>query len=132
VYDLLREEGFVKESIDLDPEAVLDYLLPIIEPAAVEEFTFTRSWMRNQAARIADPRSPAHQLGKQLNLPPFYLLIHRVTLSTIGVLCQLNATVRLRDELEDWMPGFLLEEEPDDQEPEAEDPDAEEPGSGGV
>ncbi|MFE2933322.1 ABC1 kinase family protein [Streptomyces sp. NPDC059278] len=111
VYELLREEGFVKDTIDLDPDAVLDYLLPIIEPAQVEEFTFTRSWMRNQAARIADPRSPAHQLGKQLNLPPAYLLIHRVTLSTIGVLCQLGATVRLRDELESWLPGFLPEDE---------------------
>ncbi|MFI6700512.1 ABC1 kinase family protein [Streptomyces sp. NPDC050509] len=113
VYELLREEGFVKESIDLDPDAVLEYLLPIIEPAAVEEFTFTRSWIRTQAARIADPRSPAHQLGKQLNLPPSYLLIHRVTLSTIGVLCQLNATVRLRDELEGWLSGFLPEPAPD-------------------
>ncbi|MFG3526153.1 ABC1 kinase family protein [Streptomyces sp. NPDC047917] len=111
VYELLREEGFVKDTIDLDPDAVLGYLLPIIEPAQVEEFTFTRSWMRNQAARIADPRSPAHQLGKQLNLPPAYLLIHRVTLSTIGVLCQLGATVRLRDELESWLPGFLPEDE---------------------
>ncbi|MEE1769516.1 AarF/ABC1/UbiB kinase family protein [Streptomyces sp. JV185] len=111
VYELLREEGFVRDSIDLDPDAVLDYLLPIIEPAQVEEFTFTRSWMRNQAVRIADPRSPAHQLGKQLNLPPAYLLIHRVTLSTIGVLCQLGATVRLRDELESWLPGFLPEDE---------------------
>ncbi|MFD7091668.1 ABC1 kinase family protein [Streptomyces sp. NPDC059896] len=112
VYDLLRDEGFVKESIDLDPDGVLEYLLPIIEPAVVEEFTFTRAWMRTQAARIADPRSPANQLGKQLNLPPSYLLIHRVTLSTIGVLCQLSATVRLRDELEAWLPGFLPE--PDD------------------
>jgi predicted unusual protein kinase regulating ubiquinone biosynthesis (AarF/ABC1/UbiB family) len=111
VYELLCEDGFVKESIDLDPEAVLDYLLPIIEPAEVEEFTFTRSWMRNQAARIADIRSPAHQLGKQLNLPPSYLLIHRVTLSTIGVLCQLNATVRLRDELESSLPGFLPQDD---------------------
>ncbi|MGX5187663.1 ABC1 kinase family protein [Streptomyces avermitilis] len=111
VYELLREEGFVKESIELDPDAVLDYLLPIIEPAQADEFTFTRGWMRSQATRIADPRSPAHQLGKQLNLPPAYLLIHRVTLSTIGVLCQLGATVRLRDELEEWLPGFLLEEE---------------------
>ena len=98
VYELLCEEGFVKESIELDPDAVLDYLLPIIEPAQADEFTFTRGWMRSQAARIADPRSPAHQLGKQLNLPPSYLLIHRVTLSTIGVLCQLGATVRLREE----------------------------------
>ncbi|GAA1514939.1 AarF/ABC1/UbiB kinase family protein [Streptomyces albidochromogenes] len=110
VYELLREEGFVKDSIDLDPDAVLDYLLPIIEPAQADEFTFTRSWIRQQAARIADVRSPAHQLGKQLNLPPAYLLIHRVTLSTIGVLCQLGATVRLRQELEDWLPGFLAEE----------------------
>ncbi|MBW8701015.1 putative protein kinase UbiB [Streptomyces sp. MBT84] len=111
VYELLCEEGFVKESIELDPDAVLDYLLPIIEPAQVDEFTFTRGWMRSQAARIADPRSPAYQLGKRLNLPPAYLLIHRVTLSTIGVLCQLGATVRLRDELEEWLPGFLPEEE---------------------
>ncbi|WP_406284216.1 ABC1 kinase family protein [Streptomyces sp. NBC_00209] len=107
VYEMLRAEGFVKDSIDLEADAVLDYLLPIIEPAEAEEFTFSRSWMRHQAARIADPRSPAHQLGKQLNLPPSYLLIHRVTLSTIGVLCQLGATVRLRDELDSWLPGFL-------------------------
>ncbi|MFF2699347.1 ABC transporter ATP-binding protein [Streptomyces sp. CBMAI 2042] len=111
VYGLLREEGFVKESIDLEPDEVLDYLLPIIEPAQVEEFAFSRGWLRDQAARIADPRSPAHQLGRQLNLPPSYLLIHRVTLSTIGVLCQLGAAVRLRDELEAWLPGFVAEPE---------------------
>ncbi|MFD5507354.1 ABC1 kinase family protein [Streptomyces sp. NPDC127051] len=110
IYGHLCAEGFVREPIELDPEAVLDYLLPIIEPAQAEEFTFTRPWLRGQAARIADPRSPAHQLGRQINLPPSYLLIHRVTLSTIGVLCQLGATVRLRDELESWLPGFLPEE----------------------
>ncbi|MFF0091023.1 ABC1 kinase family protein [Streptomyces canus] len=115
IYELLRVEGFVKESIELDPDAVLDYLLPIIEPAEVDEFTFTRGWMRSQAARIADPRSPAHQLGKQLNLPPAYLLIHRVTLSTIGVLCQLGATVRLREELEEWLPGFVPQEDLDEE-----------------
>lgn len=120
VYALLCAEGFVKESIDLDPDAVLEYLVPIIEPAQAEEFTFSRGWMRTQAARIGDPRSPAHQLGKQLNLPPAYLLIHRVTLSTIGVLCQLNATVRLREELEEWLPGFLPEEYAYEEESEAE------------
>ncbi|MFG2697068.1 ABC1 kinase family protein [Kitasatospora sp. NPDC051984] len=106
VYDLLKQEGFVRPTISLDPDAVLDYLLPIIEPTRAEQFTFSREWMRTQAARIADPRSPAYNLGKQLNLPPSYLLIHRVTLSTIGVLCQLGATVRLHEELLRWLPGF--------------------------
>ncbi|MBT2386612.1 AarF/ABC1/UbiB kinase family protein [Streptomyces sp. ISL-11] len=111
VHELLRDEGFVKPEIELDPGTVLDYLLPIIEPAQVEEFTFTRGWMRAQATRIADPRSPAYQLARQLNLPPAYLLIHRVTTSTIGVLCQLGATVRLREEMEAWVPGFAAADE---------------------
>ncbi|MER8183619.1 AarF/ABC1/UbiB kinase family protein [Kitasatospora sp. NPDC094015] len=112
VLEMLREEGFVKPSIALDPDAVLDYLLPIIEPAEVETFHFTRSWMRSQAARIGDPRSPAYNLGKQLNLPPSYLLIHRVTLSTIGVLCQLGANAPFRAEMLDWLPGFAGEAAP--------------------
>lgn len=108
VYAELCAEGFVKPALELDPEAVLDYLLPIIEPAQVPEFTFSREWLRRQAGRIADPRSQAHQLGRQLNLPPSYLLIHRVTLSTIGVLCQLGARVRLREELVAGLPGFRV------------------------
>ncbi|WP_181767161.1 ABC1 kinase family protein [Streptomyces albidus (ex Kaewkla and Franco 2022)] len=110
VYELLCAEGFVKDSIELEPAEVLDYLVPIIEPARAAKFHFARDWMREQAARIADPRSPAHQLGKQLNLPPSYLLIHRVTLSTIGVLCQLGATVRMREEMEAWVPGFAQDD----------------------
>jgi predicted unusual protein kinase regulating ubiquinone biosynthesis (AarF/ABC1/UbiB family) len=111
VLEMLRLEGFVKPEIELDPDAVLDYLLPIIEPAAVEEFHFTRGWMRSQAARVGDPRSPAYTLGRQLNLPPSYLLIHRVTLSTIGVLCQLDANAPLRAELLEWLPGFATSED---------------------
>jgi predicted unusual protein kinase regulating ubiquinone biosynthesis (AarF/ABC1/UbiB family) len=110
VLEMLRQEGFIKPTIELDADAVLDYVLPIIEPAAVDEFRFTRAWMRAQAARVGDPRSPAYALGRQLNLPPSYLLIHRVTLSTIGVLCQLDATAPFRDELLAWLPGFADEE----------------------
>jgi hypothetical protein len=59
---------------------VLRYLRPMLEPLAKDTFRFTREWMRHQAARIADPRSEVAQVGRQLNLPPPYLLIHRVTL----------------------------------------------------
>ena len=102
----LREEGFIKPDVDVDADAILDYLLPMLEPIARDEFTFTRSWLRTEAARIANPRSPAYQLGKHLNLPPGYLLIHRVTMGSIGVLCQLEATASYRSILLRWLPGF--------------------------
>jgi hypothetical protein len=102
----LRAEGFVKPDADVDAAAVLDYLRPILEPIAVDEFRFSRSWLRSEAARLANPRSPAYQLGRQLNLPPAYLLVHRVTLGSIGVLCQLEAKARYRQVVRRWLPGF--------------------------
>ena len=74
----------------------MDYLRPILEPLAQPEFTFTRDWMREQAARIGDPRNEAARVGRMLNLPPEYLLLHRVTLGSIGVLCQLGARAPYR------------------------------------
>ncbi|MCX9192532.1 ABC transporter ATP-binding protein [Carbonactinospora thermoautotrophica] len=106
VLEVLREEGFVKPTIELPAQELLDYLLPLIEPVMVDEFTFSRAWLRAQAARMGDPRSPAASLALQLNLPPPYLLIYRVTLGAIGVLCQLEARAPYRGELEAWLPGF--------------------------
>jgi len=102
----MREEGFVRPEFDVDAAGVLDYLNPMLEPVRAETFHFTRAWLRHEAARVADPRSPATQLGRQLNLPPTYMLIHRVTLGGIGVLCQLGAEAPFRAEMERWLPGF--------------------------
>jgi predicted unusual protein kinase regulating ubiquinone biosynthesis (AarF/ABC1/UbiB family) len=101
-----RDEGFVRPELEVDAQAVLDYVGPMLEPLQQDRFRFSRAWLRREAARVADPRSPANALGRQLNLPPTYLLIHRVTLGGIGVLCQLGADVPLRSEVEAWVPGF--------------------------
>ncbi len=106
VLDALRAEGFIKPGIEVDAQQVLDYLLPLLEPVAVPRFRFTREWLRHQAVRLGDPRSPAAQLGRMLNLPPAYLLIHRVTLGTIGVLSQLGGEAAFREEMARWQPGF--------------------------
>ncbi|MCW2777899.1 MAG: hypothetical protein JWN17_1624 [Frankiales bacterium] len=102
----LTDEGFVRPGTVLDAEAVLQYLLPLLEPVRSERFRFTREWLRAEALRLGDPRSPAAALGRQLNLPPSYLLIHRVTLGTIGVLCQLAGEAPFREEMARWQPGF--------------------------
>jgi predicted unusual protein kinase regulating ubiquinone biosynthesis (AarF/ABC1/UbiB family) len=102
----LRVEGFVRPGVEVDAQGVLDYLLPLLEPIQNPYFRFTRAWMQEQAARLADPRSEANRLGRMLNLPPAYLLIHRVTIGSIGVLCQLDAGDDYRSVLEAWLPGF--------------------------
>jgi hypothetical protein len=67
--------------------------------------------MREQFARVNDPRRENYSLALKMNLPPSYLLIHRVWLAGIGVLCQLDTHARFRDELEAWLPGFAEEAE---------------------
>ena len=106
--DGLRDEGFIKQSIDIDPDRLLAYLLPFLEPITEEGFAFSRAWLRRQAARMTDPRSPSYYTGLQLNLPPHYLLIHRVWLGAVGVLCQLEAAGPWREELLSWLPGAEL------------------------
>ncbi|HSV68163.1 MAG TPA: AarF/ABC1/UbiB kinase family protein [Mycobacteriales bacterium] len=102
----LRREGFVRPTINLDAERVLDYFRPMLDPLRVARFRFSREWMRREASRVTDLRSETGQVGRQLTLPPSYLLIPRVTIGSIGVLCQLNAEAPYRAIVERWQPGF--------------------------
>ena len=104
--DGLRREGFVKDRITLDPQLVLDYLGPLVEPALTERFRFSRRWMRGQFARLNNPKEPAYTVGLKLNLPPAYLLIHRTLIGGIGVLSQLEAEAPFRQILIESLPGF--------------------------
>jgi hypothetical protein len=112
VVDQLRLEGFVKPSIHVDPNELRDYFAPFIEPARTTEFQFSREWMREQFARVGDPRAPGYTLTLKINLPPSYLLIHRVWLGGIGVLSQLGAKAAFRNLLVTWLPGFADPVEP--------------------
>src|SRR4029450_11425107 len=102
----LRAEGFVRNDVEIDAEGVLEFITPMLEPIMSDEFQFSRAWLRAEAVRVANPRGPAYQLGRNLNLPPAYMLIHRVTLGSIGVLCQLEARAPYRSVVERWLPGF--------------------------
>lgn len=104
----LREAGFVKPSIEIDAERLLEFLEPFIAPLRSDEFTFTRAWLRSVFAHINDPRQPNYVLAYKLNLPPEYLLIHRVWSGGIGVLSQLGGTVRGRETVDAFLPGANL------------------------
>jgi predicted unusual protein kinase regulating ubiquinone biosynthesis (AarF/ABC1/UbiB family) len=102
----LRAEGFVKDRVTLDPQLLVDYLAPFVEPTLVDRFEFNRAWMRGQFQRINNPREPSYTIAVKLNLPPSYMLIHRTWIGGIGVLSQLGATVPFREILTDYLPGF--------------------------
>ncbi len=104
----LRAEGFIKDRIRIEPEQVLDYLAPFVEPARAETFTFTREWMREQFERINNPRSPSFAIATKLNLPTSYLMIHRTWLGGLGVLSQLESEVPFRAIMERHLPGFAV------------------------
>jgi predicted unusual protein kinase regulating ubiquinone biosynthesis (AarF/ABC1/UbiB family) len=108
----LREQGFIREGIEFDPEALRAFLAPLAEPSRVERFKFSREWLRGEATRVADPR--AANVSRRLNLPPSYVLIHRVSTAGMGVLCQLECEGPYRAEMIRWMPGYSDADRPAD------------------
>jgi predicted unusual protein kinase regulating ubiquinone biosynthesis (AarF/ABC1/UbiB family) len=105
--ELMRREGFLLPGSALTGADLVAYLAPFAEPLRTPTFHFTRRWLQRQAERVGDLRSPNFDVGRRLNLPAQYLLIHRVSMGTLGVLCQLDARVPLRAVVERWNPATL-------------------------
>jgi predicted unusual protein kinase regulating ubiquinone biosynthesis (AarF/ABC1/UbiB family) len=100
----LREHGFLREGISVDLNQLHAFLAPLAEPSQVDTFAFSREWMRAEATRMSGVR-PAN-VARRLNLPPSYVLIHRVSTAGIGVLCQLGCEGPFRAEVLKWIPGY--------------------------
>ena len=101
----LRAHNFLRPGIDVDLEALRAFLAPMAEPSKVDSFKFTREWMREEAARVTDLR--AASISRKFNVPPSYVLIHRVSTAGIGVLCQLECEGEFRAEVLKWVPGYF-------------------------
>ncbi|MBK5216557.1 MAG: AarF/ABC1/UbiB kinase family protein [Propionibacteriales bacterium] len=102
----LRDEGFIRRGVDLDADTIRMYLSPFVEPAQSEQFTFSREWIRNQTVRVTTPNAKGLGTAFKINMPPEYMLIHRVWIGGIGVLSQLGATAPFRQILIESLPGF--------------------------
>src|SRR5215475_14506854 len=100
----LRDNGFLRPGISVDLEALRAFLAPLAEPSSVETFKFSREWMRWEAARMTD--LSASNISRKFNVPPSYVLIHRVSTAGIGVLCQLECEGAFRAEVLRWVPGY--------------------------
>ncbi len=104
---VLRADNFLRPGIAVDLEALRTFLAPLAEPSAVEAFKFSREWMREEAVRVGDMNG----ITRKFNLPPSYVLIHRVSTAGIGVLCQLECEGPFRAEVLRWVPGYAADDD---------------------
>ncbi|TDE32011.1 AarF/ABC1/UbiB kinase family protein [Actinomadura sp. 6K520] len=109
IEETLRREDFIRAGVEIDTESLQAFLAPVTEPFVTETFKFNREWLRDMAARVTDLR-PSNVV-RQLNLPPDYVIIHRVLSAGTGVLCQLECEIPARAESLKWVPGFADDED---------------------
>ena len=99
-----RSYGYLRDGVSVDLTALRAFLAPLAEPSRAESFRFSREWLRAETAQASALRSSS--VLRRLNLPPSYVLIHRVLASGLGVLCQLECEAPFRAEVLRWMPGY--------------------------
>ena len=100
----LRSHGYLRDGVSVDLSALRAFLAPLAESSRAESFRFSREWLRTETVRASALRSSS--VLRRLNLPPSYVLIHRVSASGLGVLCQLECEAPFRGEVLRWIPGY--------------------------
>ena len=115
--DEFRSHGYLRDGVGIDLTALRAFLVPLAEPSRAESFRFSREWLRTETMQASALRSSS--VLRRLNLPPSYILIHRVLAAGLGVLCQLECEAPFRAEVLRWMPGYADTAQPAPQPPPA-------------
>jgi len=101
----MEDAGFLLADHGLAPEQVYDYVSMPYRPYLVDEFTFTRDWMRTTLARIFDISGPHAGVIAQLNMPPSFVILDRVVWGVSAILGKLDATGPWRQMLLEYRNG---------------------------
>ena len=88
----MERSGFLADGHGLDPQQVYDYVSSPYRPYLVDEFTFTRDWMRDTLARIFDLHGPHAEVIAKLNMPPSFVILDRVVWGVSAILGKLGVS----------------------------------------
>jgi predicted unusual protein kinase regulating ubiquinone biosynthesis (AarF/ABC1/UbiB family) len=88
----MEAAGFLVSDHGLDPQRVYDYVSTPYRPYLVDEFTFTRDWMKETLGRIVDIAGPHADVIGKLNMPPSFVILDRVVWGVSAILGKLEAT----------------------------------------
>ncbi|CAN5824679.1 hypothetical protein BH24ACT6_BH24ACT6_06530 [soil metagenome] len=87
----MEHARFLQEGHALDPEAVFDYVSRPYEPYLVDEFRFSREWMRDTLAAILDLNGPHREVIAKLNMPASFVILDRVVWGVSALMGRLSA-----------------------------------------
>lgn len=101
----MEDAGFLLADHGLAPERVYEYVSMPYHPYLVEEFTFTRDWMRTTLASIVDIAGPHADVIAKLNMPPSFVILDRVVWGVSAILGKLEAAGPWRQMLLEYRSG---------------------------
>ncbi len=103
----LSAAGFSRPGAEVSPEDLLAYFGPFAEPLWASTFQFDRRWLQRNAARIPGlARGQEFMGGAVLEIPTEHVMMFRTLAGLVGVACQLEAQIALRDITIRWYPDF--------------------------
>jgi predicted unusual protein kinase regulating ubiquinone biosynthesis (AarF/ABC1/UbiB family) len=101
----MEAAGFLVSGHGLSPQRVYDYVSTPYRPYLVDDFTFTREWMRETLGRIVDIAGPYADVIAKLNMPPSFVILDRVVWGVSAILGKLEATGPWREMLLEYRTG---------------------------
>jgi predicted unusual protein kinase regulating ubiquinone biosynthesis (AarF/ABC1/UbiB family) len=94
--------GFLPADHGLPPEEVWSYVSAPYRPYLVDEFRFTRDYVADTLARVADVRGPYRRVVEKLNMPASFVILDRVVWGLSALLGRLEACNRWRAMLDEY------------------------------
>ncbi|MBN4925945.1 AarF/ABC1/UbiB kinase family protein [Hoyosella rhizosphaerae] len=102
----MENAGYLAGTRRPSVESLENFLDPLLDAIREDSFLFSRSWMQTTSARYADWRGDEFRTARIFTMPAQYAMIHRVLLSAVAILCQLEVQVPLGSILRQWVPAL--------------------------
>lgn len=102
---LIEDAGLLKPDAPFPDEQVAEYFRFYYRYVYDDEtVTIDQDYAQGGVSQLFDANGPNSDLMKQLNVPPSFVVLQRITLGLIGILAELDATMNFRRIAEELWP----------------------------
>jgi predicted unusual protein kinase regulating ubiquinone biosynthesis (AarF/ABC1/UbiB family) len=101
----MESVGFLRPGHGLAPQDVYDYVSAPYQPYLTDEFTFTRTFVRDAMQRVIDVKGPYADVISRLNMPVSFVILDRVVWGVSAILGKLEVTGPWRGMLLEYRTG---------------------------